>query len=68
MKDEDRYKFGWSDYRGTFGDPNIKHEPIEYSGTKYEIGIWLCYIGVAVGVSMTVAPMPWVKLLMWVLK
>lgn len=68
MKDEDKYKFGWSDYRGEFGNPNVKHEPIEHIGTKYEIGIWLCYIGVAIGVSMTVAPMPWVKLIMWALK
>lgn len=67
-KKEDKYVFGWSDPRVEYGNPDVKWEPIEASGTKYEVGIWLCYIGVAVGVSMTVAPMPWVKLFMWMLK
>ena len=67
MKDKDKYQFGWSDYRGTYGDPNVEWEPIKYS-RKYEWGLVLCYVGLAIGMSMTIAPMPWVRLIFWMLK
>jgi len=63
MKKE-RYTFGYTDTRAVYGDPKIKWEPIRAS-RRYDWGLAVCYAGVAVGVSMTVAPMAWVKLFQW---
>ena len=66
MKEPSRYSIGWSDPRATYGTPKVEWEPIEYSH-KYEWGQILCAIGMAVGVSMTFAPMAWVQLIQWML-
>lgn len=60
----DKYAIGWSDPRATYGDPNIKWEPIRYSH-RYELKDYLSWVGLAAAVSMTVAPMAWVQLFMW---
>ena len=67
MKDQNRYTIGWSDYRAEHGTPKVEWEPIEYNH-KYDWGEYLAYVGLGVGVSMTVAPMAWVSLIKWVLK
>ena len=67
MTDKSRYTYGWSDPRATYGDPKIEWEPIEYNH-KYDWGEYLAYVGMGIGVSMTVAPMAWVGLIKWVLE
>jgi hypothetical protein len=62
---QDRYVFGWSDYRAQYGTPKVEWEPIKYS-RKYEWGEYLAYVGMATGVSMAVAPMAWVQLIAWI--
>ena len=64
--DKDRYTFGFSDYRGEHGTPKVEWEPIE-SDRSYDLGEFIAYIGLAAGVSMTVAPMAWVQLFKWFL-
>jgi hypothetical protein len=64
MKNE-KYTFGWSDPKGTYGTPKVKWEPISYNH-KYDWGLYLAYVGVATGVSMTIAPMAWVQFFTWI--
>ena len=65
MKKE-QYKFGFTDYRAMYGDPKVEWTPIKPS-RRYDFGLAFCYFMVAVGVSMVVAPIAWVKLFQWML-
>jgi hypothetical protein len=60
----EKYAIGWSDPRGTYGDPKVQWEPIS-SSYNYELNEHLAYVGMATGVSMAVSPLPWVSLLLW---
>lgn len=66
MKETSRYTIGWSDPRATYGTPKVEWQPIE-PNRNYNLGEVVAYIGLATGVSMTVAPMAWVQLIAWVL-
>ena len=65
-KNTNRYDFGWSDYGAQHGRPSVEWKPIE-PDPLYNFKMGLAYVGLAVGVSMAVAPMAWVYLFMWML-
>jgi hypothetical protein len=61
-----RYTFGYTDYHAIYGEPFIEWQPIKASN-KYKYSLAACYVGLALSMSMVVAPMAWVKLFMWAL-
>lgn len=58
------YTFGYTDPRIMYGDPDVKWEPIRAS-SRYDWGLAFCYFMLALSLTMTVAPMVWVKLFQW---
>ena len=61
-----KYDFGFTDYRAIHGTPDVEWTPIKVSRT-YDYQLILAYVGLAISMSMVVAPMAWVKLFMWLL-
>lgn len=62
---KESYSFGFTDYRGIHGTPVIEWEPIR-PDPFHKLKMAFSYIGLAISVSMMVAPLAWVELFKWV--
>ena len=64
MSEREKYTVGWSDYRAEHGTPQVNWEPLR-SHRNYDLEEVVAYIGLAISMSMVVAPMAWVQLIAW---
>ena len=67
MDKENKYSFGWTDYGANYGRPDVEWKMID-PDPFFKFKMVLAYIGLAIGLSMAVAPMAWVQLFMWIFK